>query len=74
MKEKLTEWSNYFEDCQKFITLSKKLCKKLLPNYIETSNLSVTFQNKKGKFCEIACLIPTGEDEEFLQLLLKKLK
>ena len=74
MKENLTEWSLYFDDCYKFITLCKKLCKKNFPNFIENKTNLVSFQNKKGTFFDIPCLIPSGEDEEFLQKLLKKIK
>ena len=74
MKENLTEWSLYFNDCDKFITLCKKICKKNLPNFIENKTNTISFQNKKGTFFDIPCLIPSGEDEEFLQKLLKKIK
>jgi hypothetical protein len=74
MKENLTEWSLYFNDCHKFITLCKKICKKNLPNFIEDKTNATSFQNKKGTFFDIPCLIPSGEDEEFLQKLLKKIK
>ena len=74
MKDNLTEWSLYFDDHHRFINLSKKLCKKLLPNFIENKTSLISFQNKKGLFCDIPCLIPSGEDEELLQKLLKKLK
>jgi hypothetical protein len=74
MKENLTEWSLYFNDCDKFLTLCKKICKKNLPNFIENKTNTISFQNKKGTFFDIPCLIPSGEDEEFLQKLLKKIK
>ena len=74
MKNNLTEWSMYFDDCYKFITLCKKICKKKLPNFIENKNVLISFQNKKGTFCDIPCLIPSGEDEELLQSLIKKVK
>jgi hypothetical protein len=74
MKQKLTEWSLYFDDCYKFINLCKKICKKNLPNFIENKNVTISFENKKGTFFDIPCLIPSGEDEEFLLSIVKKIK
>jgi hypothetical protein len=73
-KQNLTEWSMYFDNPFKFLDLCKKVCKKNLPNFIENKNILNTFQTKKGTFFDIPCLIPSGEDEEFLQGLIKKLK
>lgn len=73
-KTNLSEWSNYFDDSYKFIFLCKKICKKNLPNFIENKNNLINFQNKKGTFFDVPCLIPSGEDEEFLSSLIKKIK
>lgn len=74
VKQKVTDWSLYFDDYHKFIKISKKICKKMLPNFIEVDSNMFSFQNKKGVFCNIPCLIPSGEDEELLQKILKKIK
>ena len=74
MKDSFTEWASYFDDTHKFIKLCKTICKKNLPNFIENKDILISFQNKKGTFCEIPCLIPSGEDEELLHHLIKKIK
>lgn len=73
-KTNLTDWSDYFNDLNEFIFMCKKLCKKHLPNFIENKDNNLSFNNKKGVFFDIPCLIPSGEDEEILHLLIKRLK
>jgi hypothetical protein len=68
------EWTAYFDDTNKFIEITKKLCKKNLPNFIENKHNALNFKHKKGSFFDIPCLIPSGEEEEALQVLLKKIK
>ena len=68
------DWSTYFADYNRFICLCKKICKKQLPNFIEKKVNCLKFKHKKGNFFEIPCLIPSGEEEEILHLLIKKLK
>jgi hypothetical protein len=68
-------WEDYFEDPKKFINVCKRSLKKNLPNFFEDKNKDVRlFQRVKGQFNDIPCLIPSGEDEEFLQKKLKKLR
>ena len=52
MKDSLTEWSTYFDDCYKFITLCKKICKKKLPNFIESKNVLICLKFFKYEFCQ----------------------
>lgn len=71
----LKEWEDFFEDPKKFITFCKRMLKKCLPNFFEDKNEDVRlFQKIKGSFENIPCLIPCGEDEEFLHKKLKKLQ
>lgn len=71
----LKEWENYFEDPKKFINVCKRTLKKSLPNFFEDKNEDFRlFQKVKGHFNDIPCLIPSGEDQEFLQKKLKKLR
>ncbi len=74
LNENVTEWSLYFDDYNKFIKIAKKICKKILPNFIEIGFDKLSFKNKKGAFCDVPCLIPSGEDEELLQKIIKKIK
>jgi hypothetical protein len=66
-------WTDYFEDSTKFLNITKKICKKNLPNFIENNDLKLNFKKKKGNFFDIPCLIPSGEEEEILHLLIKKM-
>jgi hypothetical protein len=68
------EWHSFFSDPSKVIKICKKICKKNLPNYKELKTEKKLFLNKKGKFLDIPCLIPSGDDEEFLLKVLDKLK
>lgn len=73
--QQLKVWDQFFEDPKKFINSCKRICKKSLPNFFEDSNEDVRlFQRVKGSFENIPCLIPNGEDEEFLQKKLKKIR
>ena len=72
--ENLKVWEQFFEDPKKFIKSCKRICKKDLPNFFEDKNEDIRlFQRIKGSFQDIPCLLPNGEDEEFLQKKLKKL-
>jgi len=68
------DWKNYFVDPLNFIKICKKVCKKNLPNFIETKTSENLFQKKKGHFLDFLCVIPSGDDEEFVVRLLDKLK
>jgi len=73
--ENLKLWDQFFEDPKKFIKSCKRICKKKLPNFFEDKNENFRlFQKIKGSFQNIPCLLPSGEDEEFLQKKLKKIK
>lgn len=73
-KKILNKWSLFFENPFKFINFCKKMCKQELPNFFENKKNTIFFQNISGYFLNIPCLIPTGEDEEFLQNKIKKMK
>jgi hypothetical protein len=74
-KNDLNLWSNYFEDPIKFIKQCKRLCKNIFPNFIEDKNENnFYFQKIKGQFNGIPCLLPSGEDEIFIQKNIKKSK
>jgi hypothetical protein len=73
-KTDLNVWSSYFEEPSRFIKIAKKQLKQKLPNFIEYQNQIPMFQTIKGTFNDIPCVIPTGEDEEFLTKMKKKLK
>ena len=68
------EWHSFFDDPIKILKICKKTCKKILPNFIDSKCDKKLFINKKGKFLDFNCLIPTGDDEEFLIKVLDKLK
>ncbi len=71
----LKVWCEYFEDCEKFIKHCKRTCKNILPNFIENKNETLfLFEKIKGSFNGIPCLLPSGEDEIFLQKNIKKSK
>jgi hypothetical protein len=72
-KTELNLWSNYFKDPQVFIKIAKKVSKIVLPNFIEIDQVNL-FKDIKGTFNNTPCLLPTGEDEDFLLKSLKKLK
>jgi len=73
--ENLKQWQLYYEDPVKFIKCCKLICKKNLPNFFENKNEDFKyFQTIKGTFQDIPCLLPTGEDELFLQKIRKKIK
>jgi len=73
-KTDLNVWSSFFEDPFKFILVAKKVLKQRLPNFIEHQSENPMFQTLKGTFNYIPCVIPTGEDEEFLTKVKKRLK
>jgi hypothetical protein len=65
------KWVFYFEDIEKFLKIVIKKCKSTLPNFVQ-KQVNFTFSHKKGCFFDIPCLILSGEEEEFLQKILKK--
>lgn len=70
----IKDWELFYEDPKRFINLCKRTLKKKLPNFIENKNEDVRlFENVKGTFLDVPCLIPSGEDEFFLQKFFKKL-
>ena len=72
-RKNLNAWVDYFQNPYNFINISKKVLSKKLPNFIETFENNL-FEQISGKFNGIPCLIPSGEDEDFLLKNLKKLK
>ena len=73
-KLELNEWSKFFDDPNKVLKIAKKVLKQKLPSFIEISNDILYFQDIKGTFDGIPCIIPTGEDEEFLIKNKKRLR
>jgi hypothetical protein len=72
-KGNYNDWKLFFKDPEKFIKISKTILKKRLPSFIETEEKGL-FKNIKGTFNDIPCLIPSGDDEDFLLSNKKKLK
>ena len=72
-KNVYNDWVMFFKDPEKFIKPAKSILKKRLDNFIETEE-SGLFKNIKGTFDGIPCLIPSGEDMEFILKNKKKLK
>lgn len=66
LEDKKNFWENFFEDYDFFIKICKVRCKKQLPNFKEVKNEKKFFLKTKGEFHGISCLIPSGDDEEFL--------
>jgi biotin synthase-like enzyme len=73
-KHQLNKWYSFFSNPEKFIKTAKKILKNRLLNFIDVSETHDVFQNVKGTFEDIPCLIPSGEDEDFLLKIKKKLK
>ena len=67
------KWCEYFKDSSLFFSICKKSFKKTFPNYFEIKGKTL-FKKRKGKFLNMECIIPAGEDEEFLNQVLDKLK
>ena len=68
------EWHSFYEEPNKMTKMCKNICKKNLPNFVEFKTNKKLFTNKKGSFLNFTCIIPSGEDEEFLLKKLDKLK
>lgn len=68
------EWKNYFLEPLKFIKVCKRICKKNLPNFYEAPINQNLFLKRKGHFLDFSCIVPSGEDEEFVIKALDKLK
>jgi glutaredoxin-related protein len=73
-KNELNKWTEFFKNPEKFIKISKSFLKKRLKNFIEIKEDVQLFQNIKGEYEKLPCLLPTGEDETFLLKTVKKLK
>jgi hypothetical protein len=73
-KTELNVWSNFFKNPNKFIKTTKNFLKYKLSNFKEIPEDLNLFQNVKGQFNGIPCILPTGEDEDFLLKNLKRLK
>ncbi len=67
------QWKEYFKDSLFFYKTCKKHFKKLFPNYFECTNNQL-FKACRGKFLNIKCIVPSGEDQEFLAQILDKIK
>lgn len=72
-KEIYNDWKSYFKDPEKFIKIARSILKKRLNNFVETEERGL-FTDIKGSFNDIPCLIPSGEDLEFILKNKKKLK
>ena len=73
-KKELNKWTEFFKNPEKFVKISKSFLKKRLKNFIEIKEDAQLFQNIKGEYEKLPCLLPTGEDETFLLKTIKKLK
>ena len=73
-KNFFNELGSFFQNPLEFIVFCKKICKKELPNFIENKQDINLFQEVNGFVFDIPCLIPSGEDEEFLQKYLKNIQ
>jgi glutaredoxin-related protein len=73
-KQQLNEWSKFYESPEKFVNFVKRSLKKNLNNFFEIKDDISLFQNIKGDYQGIPCLLPSGEDEDFLLKINKKLK
>lgn len=71
-KESLNVWSSYFEDPKQIVKTTKQILKKSLPNFIEAKSNERLFKDINGTFQGIPCVLPTGEDEEFITKNKKK--
>jgi hypothetical protein len=71
-KEK--NWWKYFDEYQKFIKICKRNCKAMLPNFKQIDTDKKFFVKTKGTFLDFPCLIPSGDDQEFIESVLDKLK
>jgi hypothetical protein len=60
-------WCSFFKEPSIFIKKSKKILKSKISNFIEIndSNLNL-FERVKGTYEGIPCLLPSGEDEDFI--------
>lgn len=72
-RNELNQWAKFFEVPESFIKIAKKISKQNLPNFVELINEKPPFQRVKGSFNNIPCILPTGEDEEILLKIQKKL-
>jgi hypothetical protein len=72
-KENYNDWQSFFKNPERFIKVSKSIFKKQLPNFVETDEKGL-FTDIKGTFDNIPCLMPSGEDLEFILKNKKKLR
>lgn len=73
-KKDLNVWSSFFEEPLKFIKIAKRSIKKNFPSFLTIDSEDEVFSLVKGTFDGIPCIIPSGEDEEILLKLQRKLK
>lgn len=73
-KNQLNEWSKFYKEPNKFINIIRRKLKKDLDNFFEIKENTSLFQNIKGVYQGIPCILPSGEDEDFLLNINKKLK
>jgi hypothetical protein len=71
-KIELNYWSQFIKNPNIFISVAEMVFKKRLPNFIKIEEKNL-FTNIKGTFNGFPCLIPSGEDIEFLTKIKKKL-
>jgi hypothetical protein len=72
-KDKYNDWNIFYKNPDKFVKIAKTILKKRIGNLVETEEKNL-FTDIKGTFNDIPCLIPSGEDLEFISLNKKKLK
>lgn len=66
------DYQIWFEDYVKFSNNVKKIFKKKTKYFKEIKNDKLLFNNYKGKFKDLKCGEPTGEEIEFLQKIIDK--
>ena len=74
-KIKYNVWSSFFKDPIVFIKKTKKILKSKFSNLVEISDVNLClFDRVKGTYENIPCLLPSGEDEDFILKNIKYLK
>lgn len=73
-KKDLNVWSSFFEEPLKFIKIAKRSIKRNFPSFFNIETENSVFLIIKGTFDGVPCVIPSGEDEEILSKLQRKLK
>ena len=73
-KKEYNQWSSFFEDSEKVVKMLKRILKKNLPSFFLIEDGLDLFKTINGTFKNIPTVSLSGEDEEFLNKNLKKLK